>query len=209
MARMRRKFADVIANQRRGLGSIERNRSPRTTRNISPIGRIVDYEQGKGGRDMSMLPSPIERMPYDIFGPGIQSDTPMLPDTITPDPSEERKIKNLEMYRNFFMEPGYEPSPITTPVIPPDYVISPMEPYGDDGAYDTTRGDSGYEVGLNTFNKDALDMYNPRQEGLDYTPPMQQPQPRPSWDNSVGNYLRKIAAAARLFNRGGIASLRR
>jgi hypothetical protein len=60
MARMRRKFADVIANQRRGLGSIERNRSPRTTRNISPIGRIVDYEQGKGGRDMSMLPSPID-----------------------------------------------------------------------------------------------------------------------------------------------------
>ena len=69
------------------------------------------------------------------------------------------------------------------------------------GGQDTTRGDLGYAAGLDAFNK--YNMYNPRQEGLDYTPPT---QPRPRWDNSVGNYLRNLN---RLFNRGGIASVRR
>ena len=57
MARMRRKFADVIANQKRGLRNIGRDRSP----NISPRGRIVDYEEGKGGRDPSGLRNPFSR----------------------------------------------------------------------------------------------------------------------------------------------------
>ena len=308
---MRRKFADVIANQKRGLRSIGRDRSP----NISPRGRIVDYEQGKGGRDPSGLRNPFSRYqtnpreefisrfdggyPIDnrIIETNLMPDTqkddmksildflratedqgkqyePTLPDEsgpeimpiprdlggaegdfigntgyfnepyfemgsgieyqppsggtrytgvpfgdadynlgrVYPDPNEvNRPVEKRQFLvpdpsedRNFFMEPGYEPSRVTTPFIPPDYEISPMEPFYDDGAYDTTRGDLGYAAGLDAFNK--YNMYNPRQEGLDYTPPT---QPRPSWDNSVGNYLRKIAAGARLFNRGGIASLRR
>ena len=135
----------------------------------------ADYNLGRVYPDPNEVNRPVEKRQF-----------------LAPDPSE---------VGDFFMEPGYKPSPITTPFIPPDYEISPMEPYGDDGAYDTTRGDLGYAVGLDAFNK--YNMYNPRQEGLDYTPPT---QPRPRWDNPVGNFLRNLN---RLFNRGGIASLRR
>ncbi len=46
MARMRRKFADVMANQRRGLRSIGRDRHPYR----SPIGSgVSDYYSERGG----------------------------------------------------------------------------------------------------------------------------------------------------------------
>ena len=68
------------------------------------------------------------------------------------------------------------------------------------GGEDTTTGDPAYAVGLDAFNK--YNMFNPRQEGLDYMAPE---EPRPSWDNPIGNFFRKFNP----FNRGGIASLRR
>ena len=68
------------------------------------------------------------------------------------------------------------------------------------GREDTTTGDPAYAVGLDAFNK--YNMFNPRQEGLDYMAPE---EPRPSWDNPIGNFFRKFNP----FNRGGIASLRR
>ena len=77
------------------------------------------------------------------------------------------------------------------------------------GEQDTTRGDPAYAVGLDAFNK--YNMYNPRQEGLDYTPPT---QPRPRWDNAIGNTLRGLYQnwynnPWEGWNKGGIASLRR
>ena len=75
------------------------------------------------------------------------------------------------------------------------------------GREDTTTGDPAYAVGLDAFNK--YNMFNPRQEGLDYTAPLPEEfnklRERPRWDNPIGNFFRKFNP----FNRGGIASLRR
>jgi hypothetical protein len=47
----------IRENQRKGLANIGRDRNP----NISPRGRIVDYEEGKGGRNPSGLRNPFSR----------------------------------------------------------------------------------------------------------------------------------------------------
>ena len=78
------------------------------------------------------------------------------------------------------------------------------------GGQDTTRGDPAYAIGLDAFNK--YNMYNPRQEGLDYTPPKINPRTR--WDNPIGDFFRKFNPTYEFlsepgWNRGGIASLRR
>ena len=296
MARMRRKFADVIANQKRGLRSIGRDRSP----NISPRGRIVDYEEGKGGRDPSGLRNPFSRyrtnpredfieytgggyppndrviettlmpdaqkdnmksildflraqedqgkqyeptLPDVLLPGGIQPDTPMLPDEYGPEimpiptdlgGAEGDFIGNTGYFNEPYFEMGSgieyqapsggtrytevpfgdadynlgrvypDPNEVNRPVEKRQFLGLPDPdtlPSSLFGGQDTTRGDLGYAVGLDAFNK--YNMYNPRQEGLDYTPPT---HPRPRWDNPVGNFLRNLN---RLFNRGGIASLRR
>jgi hypothetical protein len=81
------------------------------------------------------------------------------------------------------------------------------------GGEDTTTGDPAYAAQLENVNNpefiNKYNMFNPRQEGLDYTAPSLEEfnklRERPRWDNPIGNFFRKFNP----FNRGGIASLRR
>ena len=70
----------------------------------------------------------------------------------------------------------------------------------DEGAY--TTGDPNYGKQLDAFSD--YNMYNTRQPGLE-DPYMAPTQPRPRWDNAIGNTLRSLFG----YNRGGIVSLRR
>jgi len=72
----------------------------------------------------------------------------------------------------------------------------------DFGEGDYTTGDPNYGKQLDAFSD--YNMYNTRQPGLE-DPYMAPTQPRPRWDNAIGNTLRSLFG----YNRGGIVSLRR
>ena len=70
------------------------------------------------------------------------------------------------------------------------------------GGSDYTTGDPDFGKQLDAFND--YNMYNTRQPGLE-DPYMAPTQPRPRWDNAIGNTLRSLFG----YNRGGIMSLKR